>query len=166
MQLPILGVLVCLLAACTPVQGSGTTKPTCLTVYRFPGGEKLAQVPTADQNLFFLSFIHSVSKTPVQDEYRVVNGMIVQVAEYFETHGAGLPSQLDEPGVKRWEQRQGKFIVFMERPISRLIVRTDARYRNRLHSGTDTINLDQWPDQALEITIEPCVLSTCGPFSN
>ncbi|PIE73409.1 MAG: hypothetical protein CSA20_03070 [Deltaproteobacteria bacterium] len=157
MRCPILGVLVCLLAACAPAQGPGSSH-TCLTLQSFPAGEFLVQVPLAEEKLFALSFIHSVSETPVRDEYRVVDSQIVQVAEFFEAHGAGLPSQVDEPGIERWERDQGKFVVRMTRPISRLIVRTDARYRNRLHVGGDTINLNQWPDQALEVAVESCDL--------
>ncbi|HSO19105.1 MAG TPA: DUF1850 domain-containing protein, partial [Desulfosarcina sp.] len=102
------------------------------------------------------SFSQSVSGTPVRDAYRIVGGRIVQTAESFETHGAGLPSGIDEPGVTAWEHREGRFIIRMNRPISRLIVRTDRNYRNRLHLGEDDINLNDWPDQALELAVVPC----------
>ena len=55
------------------------------------GGE-LARHTLAPNGLFELSFIHSVSKTPVVDRYRATDQGIVQTAEIFQTHGAGLPS--------------------------------------------------------------------------
>ncbi len=124
---------------------------------------------------FALSFIHSVSQTPVIDYYRLYNKNnmlhIVQIAERFEHHGAGLPSHVSEGS--NWQHRNGYFWLTMQRPITQLIVRTDKDYNNRLHldkrgkrdergkrdkqfdpnnnEQSVSIDLNQWPDAALWI---------------
>lgn len=156
LKLAITGVLAMVLAACA-VSGSGSTAAgTCMLVRQFPSDLVLKQFPQPQDGRFSLSFIHSVSGTPVRDDYQIVTGRIVQTAETFQAHGAGLPSGSDEPGVTGWEHHNGRFIIRMHRPISRLIVRTDRNYRNRLHINDKEINLNSWSDQALELVVVPC----------
>ncbi|WP_136680714.1 DUF1850 domain-containing protein [Neptunomonas sp. XY-337] len=104
---------------------------------------------------FSLSFIHSVSLTPVTDRYRIEQDSagyrIVQTAEHFIAHGQGLPSMLGEPDAIAFEHKEGEFVLHMERPIPDLLVRTDARFKNRLHTDNTTINLNQWSDNGLRI---------------
>lgn len=119
-------------------------------------GRLLTCVPVVDRK-FELSFIHSVSLTPVTDYYRLTESRagglkIKQTAEVFLAHGQGLPSLVNEPDATSFELRNGQFILEMDRDIGRLIVRTDKRYKNRLHTGNSTIiNLNQWPDSGLLI---------------
>ena len=104
---------------------------------------------------FALSFIHSVTMTPVRDNYEMTpDGGICQTSEIFESHCAGLPYSDQETGATRWEQKDGKFILHMKRDIPKLVVRTDKRYRNRLHIQDQVIDLNQWEDQALLIAVE------------
>jgi len=151
----IAGVLALLLAACASFYPRQTGCVSAVVLRRFPSSEELGRYPLAKDGRFSLSFIHSVSTTPVRDNYRVEGDTIIQTSETFEAHGAGLPSMFGEPGATDWEQRDGKFILHMQRPIDRLIVRTDRRYHNRLHLHDTEIDLNQWEDQALEVIIEP-----------
>ena len=150
------GVPALLLAACiftaAPAAGS---QPLFLAVTQFPDGQELARMALQGEDGFSLSFIHSVSNTRVKDIYQIRSGSIVQVAERFKTHGAGLPTSPEEPGGLAWEQEGEEFILKMERPISRLVIRTDKNYQNRLIIGNRTINLNQWKDQALLLQILP-----------
>ena len=139
-----------LLAAVTSVAGQGA-----LVVSQFPEGRELLRLNPAGKNGFSLSFIHSVSNTPVIDEYVIEQGNIVQTAERFMAHGAGLPSRADEPGGISWERRGDTFVLRMHRPIPKLVVRTDRNYRNRLILGPEEVNLNQWEDQALLIRFVP-----------
>ncbi len=125
-----------------------------LVVRAFPSNRVLAGYDLGNLDTFSLTFIHSVSETPVRDDYRFEKGGIVQSSETFMTHEAGLPSGLDGSGTERWEHRDGKFILHMRRSITRLVVRTDRNYRNRLIMGDTVVNLNQWEDQALEILME------------
>lgn len=105
---------------------------------------------------FELSFIHSVSLTPVIDKYQILetyNGFkIRQTEEVFLAHGQGLPSLTQEPDALSFELINGSFVLKMNREISNLIVRTDARFENKLRTGSKNINLNKWPDTGLRIT--------------
>ncbi len=105
---------------------------------------------------FGLSFIHSVSLTPVYDQYQLLSTeegshRILQTQERFIAHGQGLPSMNGEPDAVAFEHKDGEFILHLKRPINDLIVRTDSRFSNRLHTGTIKINLNQWSDVGLRI---------------
>lgn len=152
------------LAGCTapasPPEPAETACVPHLTVLTFPEGTPLAEVPLGPDNRFALSFIHSVSLTPVRDEYVLEpDGAIRQTAEIFVAHGQGLPSAADEPGGLAWEHKDGRFRLTMDRPIPRLVVRTNARYENRLYAAGHTVDLNQWDDQALDLRPTPCPIS-------
>ena len=150
------GVLAVLLAACSAFGNRSDQAHPCLTISRFPSQMILGNYPLPKDGVFSLSFIHSVSQTPVRDDYQAIDWRIIQTAETFQAHGAGLPSGVDEPGATGWEHHDGRFIIRMQRPIPGLVVRTDRNYNNRLHIGGQEINLNVWDDQALELAIVPC----------
>ena len=150
------GGLAVVLAACSISGSRSDPVHPCLAISRFPSQLIVGHYPLPDDGVFSLSFIHSVSLTPVRDDYQAIDCRIVQTAERFQDHGAGLPSGADEPGATGWEHHNGHFIIRMQRPIPELIVRTDRNYRNRLHIGGREINLNAWEDQALEMAIVPC----------
>lgn len=130
----------------------------CLQIITFPEGKPLGQWKLSTKNQFALSFIHSVSVTPVIDYYQINDLSIIQTGERFEHHGAGLPSNVNEG--TGWEHKNGFFWLALQRPINKLIVRTDKNYHNLLHLNQTptahvnqviTVNLNQWPDGALWI---------------
>lgn len=139
-----------------PPPPPGACSPT-LTVETFPDGAPLVRAVLKSDARFALSFIHSVSLTPVRDEYVLTaEDGLRQTAEIFIAHGQGLPSSADEPDATGWTHKDGIFTLTMDRPIPRLIVRTNARYENRLHIEDQTIDLNQWGDRALELRLTPC----------
>ncbi|MCK5313025.1 MAG: DUF1850 domain-containing protein [Desulfobacteraceae bacterium] len=155
MKLIIAGVLaLLLLACCSPISSAGLDTEGFLVIAEFPEQRKLAQYRLGGNKTFTLSFIHSVSKTRVTDVYEIQTGQIVQIKELFKDHGAGLPSNPDEPGGLYWEKDKDQFILHMKRPIPKLVVRTDKNYQNRLTLGSVTVDLNQWEDQALFIYID------------
>jgi hypothetical protein len=125
-----------------------------LSITEYRSAKPLACISLVD-NEFSLSFIHSVSLTPVSDEYRLLvndgHYQILQTKERFVAHGQGLPSLIDEPDAVAFEHSDGQFILHLKRNISNLIVRTDKRFENKLHTGDRTINLNIWPDAGLGI---------------
>lgn len=162
MPLILLLIMMPMVSACIPSSGKTKTPHSpgyCLTIRQYPGMTLLAAVPMAESDIFSLSFIHSVTRTPVQDIYQIDTGAICQTSEIFESHCAGLPYSDQETNATRWEQRDGKFILHMERKIPRLVVRTDRNYKNRLHLPDRVIDLNQWEDQALLLDITPA--GTC-----
>ncbi len=148
--------LLIMLTSCAQYGPKPEQTDICLAISRFPDRHPLAEYPLPPEGVFSLSFIHSVSLTPVRDDYQLTGGEIIQTAEIFTTHGAGLPSGFADEGVTGWEQADGRFIIRLHRPIRQMVVRTDGNYRNRLHLGHREVNLNLWPDQALELTPIPC----------
>ena len=156
MRLVVAGVLIFCMAACTPLGEPLHNKGfEHLVIAQFPENKELGRYSLGSDKTFSLSFIHSVSKTRVIDVYKIQNKQIIQTRELFETHGAGLPSRQDEPGGLSWEKTKNGFVLHMERPIPKLVVRTDKLYQNRLLLTSEIINLNQWDDQALLFFIEP-----------
>lgn len=121
-----------------------------IAISDFHRGEPRECLSLASDGKFNLSFVHSVSLTPVTDEYRLSKSLeILQTAERFRTHGQGLPSMDGEPNASGYTRNKDEFVLHMARPIPRLIVNTDARFRNRLTGNGQHVNLNQWPDTAL-----------------
>lgn len=131
---------------------------TQLVITQFPEQNELARYSLNYNDTFSLSFIHSVSNTRVIDVYEVRKGRIVQIREVFKTHGAGLPSNSEEPGGLSWEMTEDGFILHMDRKIPKLVVRTDKSYQNRLYLPSKEINLNQWEDQALSLNVVSTLL--------
>lgn len=112
-----------------------------LCLYSFPENEPVQAYSLPDSGRFALSFIHSVSGTPVIDEYRLAANTITQTAEIFEAHGAGLPSLRDELDASGWRHEGGKFILDLNRPIDNMIVRVQSEYDNTLLINKKSIEL-------------------------
>lgn len=143
------------LAALMLLSAASPAKAISLVIEDFRPSIRLDCIDLVDPS-FSLTFIHSVSLTPVLDRYRIIeegdNGYeILQTEERFIAHGQGLPSMENEPDVIGFEHRDGQFMLHLKRPIDKLIVRTDSRFKNRLHTGKEVINLNQWPDTGLWI---------------
>jgi hypothetical protein len=151
----VAGLLVLLTSACGPfhIDRSPQQCRYVIVVRTFPERAELGRFFIPEESRFSLSFIHSVSGTPVRSDYLIAQGRIIQIAEVFETHEAGLPYLAEEPDASDWERENGRFRLRMERPINHLVMRTDRRYRNRLHIGGRLIDLNRWGDRALELEI-------------
>ena len=65
---------------------------------RSSDGSSLLVFPVVPGDSFILSFIHSVEKTPVESEFRVLSGKVRQWEERFLSHNAGLPTQAPPNG--------------------------------------------------------------------
>ncbi len=153
-KISLLGMGVAIFAASYPLFGAA------LNISQTRSEEFLGCVELRDDS-FDLTFIHSVSLTPVIDQYIVITKggklSILQTAEHFFAHGQGLPSLVNEPDAYAFESNNGEFILKLNREIPDLIVRTDSRFNNRLHTSDITVNLNQWSDIGLHIVpIQAC----------
>lgn len=79
--------------------------------------------------------------TPVVDVYRLDSAGVVQTAEIFQAHGAGLPSFAGDIGEQGLRHEDGKFILDMARQFDDIRVRVQKEYNNTLHIGTQSIQL-------------------------
>ncbi|TKW64297.1 MAG: DUF1850 domain-containing protein [Paracoccus denitrificans] len=132
---------------------AGEGAALCLSETRGDGAA-LARLPLGPDGGFELSFIHSVSRTPVRDVYRVEAGEIIQTHEIFTAHGAGLPSVADDVGVTAWRHKDGRFVLDMRRPTGPIHLRVQAQYENTLHiAGTDLALADLGVPA---LTLAPC----------
>lgn len=111
----------------------------CISAY--PLGDRVATYPLDPEGQFALGFIHSVSRTPVLDTYKIQSGQIIQTSEIFEAHGAGLPSMGDEMDATGWRHENGQFILDLDRPIGEMIVRVQPEYKNTLHIANQSYPL-------------------------
>jgi hypothetical protein len=125
----------------------------CLTESRGAQAE-IARVPLGPEGTFELSFIHSVSKTPVRDSYRVEDGEILQTRETFMTHGAGLPSIANDMDATGWRHKDGYFILDMHRLTGPIPLRIQSQYKNTLHATGTGLPLADLGHAAL--TLAPC----------
>lgn len=141
------------ICAVNPLGAIDTENTLCID--RFPDSEQdrsLQQIKLSSGQ-FSLSFIHSVSKTTVFDDYIMENNRIVQIKERFSSHGAGLPSMADDYNDNDWQLLDGIFHLKMNREIKRLIVRVNPEYNNTLVAGDETFDLTHWGRRAIEIRI-------------
>lgn len=114
-----------------------------LEIRSVPDGAVLDRVPAPDGR-FALSFRHSVTLRPVIDRYAVAPGRAIrQTAAEFDQHGPGLPVDA-EPG-RPWQRRGDVWVVPLDRPIDRLVVRVDPTAENRLHAGAAPASDDRRP---------------------
>jgi hypothetical protein len=129
---------------------AGGTHAACLEFASRPDGAVLVHVATPlDDPTFTLTYVHSVTRTPVVERYRIDDATIVQTEIGFEQHGPGLPTQADHGG--RFERRDGRFVVTMERRFDVIVMRVHADQSPRLAAGGRTIDLAAWGSRALAL---------------
>ncbi len=135
--------------ACVPAMATGLQLEAA-----HQDGRPLDCIPSV--TAFALGFIHSVSMTPVRDDYRLRDGRITQVGETFQAHGAGLPSGLDEaPDALAWTQDGEGFHLTLDRAIEDLVVRVDPDYGNALQVDGQSIDLSRWGRMAIRLRPVP-----------
>ncbi len=106
---------------------------------------------------FTISYVHSVTRTPVIETYRVDGDGIVQTQIRFAQHGPGLPTQADAGGT--FERRDGQFVLTMARRLPVIVMRVHADQQPRLQADTVTVDLAGWGNRpiALHATAGPCL---------
>ena len=75
-----------------------STWPVNLVSFSTESGKTIFSGPIPEGWAFTSRIIHSLEKTPVEDEYRVVSGRIWQWEERFQSNNAGLPTEVPENG--------------------------------------------------------------------
>lgn len=130
-----------------------------------PGGARLARVPLPADRAFALHYTHSVTLRPVESRYLVRGDRIVQTAEVFDEHGPGMATA-PGPG-ERLETLHGadgaRFLLHMERPIPKLVVRLHPLPDFALHVGARAIELAQWGTRAVEVRADCSARPSAAP---
>lgn len=133
----------------------------CLSVASHPDGTALAQVELP-RGAFTIDYVHSVTRTPVDERYRVDGAAIEQTEIRFSQHGPGLPTEADADGT--WRREGGTFVVTMHRHFDTIAMRVHADQSPRLVVDGDPrpVDLAQWGNRALALTARPGACLT-GP---
>jgi len=143
---PLVIVAGVLLASTAPLAHAA-----CVALASGRGGAPLALVALdARGSVFRIHYIHSVTRTPVEERYVVEGDRIVQTEIRFEQHGPGLPTAPDEGGT--FEQRDGTFIVRGRRTFDRIVMRVEPAQRPALTTAAQTLDLARWGRGALALT--------------
>ena len=135
----------------------------CLALASHPDGRPLAQVEAPGARpAFTIRYVHSVTRTPVEERYRVDGAAIEQTEIRFSQHGPGLPTEADADGA--WRREGGTFVVTMHRHFDTIAMRVHADQSPRLAVDGDprSVDLAQWGNRALALTARPGACLT-GP---
>lgn len=136
---------------------AGLAPAACLTLASHPDGAPLARFAiAADDPAFTMTYLHSVTKTAVDERYRVEGDAIVETEIRFEQHGPGLPTEADAGA--QWTRRDGRYVVTMRRRFERIVMRLHAEQKPALAIGTQGADLAQWGNRAVALaaTAGPC----------
>ncbi|CAG0969804.1 hypothetical protein BURK1_01166 [Burkholderiales bacterium] len=149
---PGIGVLLLPGLALAVLPFAGAARGACLTLASHPDGKPLAQVGVRDATpTFAITYVHSVTRTPVDERYRIDGGAIVQDEIRFRQHGPGLPTEADAGGA--WRREGATYVVSMRRRFDTFAMRVHADQSPRLAVTGDPrpVNLAQWGNRALSL---------------
>jgi hypothetical protein len=93
---------------------------------------------------FYISFIHSVNRTPVNEYYRIEDGKFVVYKTTFYSYGAGMPDLSDNPGA-RIKFENGKVeIDNIDRSLNEFTILVGTVADHTLHGTTTNFELDKY----------------------
>ena len=130
---------------------AGPAASGCLAIVARPEGATLAIVDAADG--FRIEYIHSVTRTPVVETYRIDPDALVQTGIRFSEHGPGLPTQSDEGG--RFSRVDDAFVMTMQRRFDTIVMRVHADQSPMLVAGDRSLRLAAWGNRSLALVRPP-----------
>lgn len=143
------------LAACGALPASAMA--ACIAFAAYPDGAPLAEFATAPSDpAFVVTYVHSVTRTPVYERYRIDGDTVVQTEIRFAQHGPGLPTQPDAG--ESFVQRDGQFVMTLARRFHEIVMRVHRDQSPRLLVGTYEADLAAWGNRALVLRVNdgPC----------
>lgn len=90
-RIPLLISLMIILLILLPLK-------SCLTLTQTDSGGLAAALPVQEGDTFSLEFRHSVNRTPITENFRVVKDRIILDSCTFSSYGAGIPETAEDPG--------------------------------------------------------------------
>jgi hypothetical protein len=140
-------VLGALALAASSVRAEG-----CLQLMAMPEARVLATLPRADA--FAMTYVHSVTRTPVDEVYHLDGDRLLQTSIAFVNHGPGLPTEADAG--QSWREMGGRFVVTTSRPFERIRMRVHRDQSPRLTVAGDSVDLAQWGNRSIELASTAC----------
>ena len=150
-------------AACASALLLGLALPgiafaACLELASHPDGAPLQRIdlpaPASD---FAITYMHSVTRTPVEERYRVDGATIVETQMTFSQHGPGLPTAADAGSTMRTVD--GRVVVTMARTFDTIVMRVHADQSPQLHAAGRATDLATWGNRAMTLRAVP---GTCA----
>jgi hypothetical protein len=133
---------------------SSLANAACLTLTSHPDGARLLLIALpAEDSSFAITYVHSVTRTPVMERYAISGSEIIETEMRFEQHGPGLPTEADAGGT--FSQSDGRFIVTMDRHFPAIVMQVHLDQSPRLVAGTRSLDLAQWGNRALILGVIP-----------
>jgi hypothetical protein len=133
---------------------SGSAQGACLTLASHPDGASLSLIALpAEDASFTITYVHSVTRTPVLERYAISGSDIVETEMRFEQHGPGLPTEADAGGT--FSHGDGRFVVTMDRHFPTIVMQVHRDQSPRLVAGTRSFDLAQWGNRALVLGAIP-----------
>ena len=127
----------------------------CVAVDAAPGGERLASIALDSARAsFVVTYVHSVTRTPVDESYRVEGHALEQTGIAFSEHGPGLPTQPD-PG-QTWTDVDGRFRLTLARHFDAIRMRVHRDQSPTLTVDGRAIDLSQWGNRAIALHAARC----------
>lgn len=136
------------LLALLPGLLAGGAAAACVTLATHPENAALAQFETPFGGAaLVVTYVHSVTRTPVEERYRVDGDTLVETEIRFVQHGPGLPTQPDPGGT--FALRDGQIVATMQRRFDVIVMRVHADQSPRLAAAGRTVDLAAWGNRAL-----------------
>ena len=128
----------------------GCTHAACLLLAAHPDGAVLTRIAVASNAPeFAITYMHSVTRTPVEERYRIDGSTIVETQMTFIQHGPGLPTAADAGG--SMSVVDGRNVVTMARRFDTVVMRVHADQSPQLHIAANATNLTAWGNRALAL---------------
>lgn len=93
---------------------------------------------------FYISFIHSVNRTPVYEYYKIENGRFVVYKTTFFSYGAGMPDGSDNPDANIKFVNGKVEIDNINRSLSEFTVLVGTVADHSLHTENISFELDKY----------------------
>jgi hypothetical protein len=106
----------------------------------------IADAPDAT---FAVTYVHSVTRTPVVERYRVEGDAIVQTEIDFVQHGPGLPTEPDAGGT--FTQHDGTMVMTLARRFPEVVMRVHRDQSPRLLIGARSFDLAAFGNRAVAL---------------
>jgi len=130
---------------------AGIAHGACLALTSHPDGASLVRIELGTgHSTFAATYVHSVTRTPVDEQYRVDGDTIVETEIRFDQHGPGLPTEADAGA--QWTRRDGRYVVTMDRRFDRIVMRVHAEQKPTLVVGDRATDLAQWGNRAIALS--------------
>ncbi len=128
----------------------GMALAACLELASHPDGATLQRIAlTAPAPDFTITYVHSVTRTPVEERYRVDGATLVETQMSFSQHGPGLPTAADPGSAMRVVD--GRFVVTMARNFDTIVMRVHAEQLPQLHASGRAVDLAAWGNRAVAL---------------